>query len=139
MERVALVRALTCEVIHPEVEAISGDDTRGLSRSGDMSFRVSLDWHKHKAADGSYFLYKRKTFVVVERANRTIRQVGLVDDVVPDEGWLQVSCGAFSMLACQSGPWEGHQGYYVTTDPVVLFGRIWDQVEAYKNADLGIR
>src|SRR5699024_969080 len=139
MERVALVRALTGEVIHPEVEAISGDDTRGLSRSGDMSFRVSLDWHKHKAADGSYFLDKRKTFVVVERANRTIRQVGLVDDLVPDDGWLQVSCGGFSMLAGQSGPWEGHQGYYVTTDPVVLFRRIWEQVQAYKNADLGIR
>lgn len=43
------------------------------------------------------------------------------------------------MLAGQSGPWEGHQGYYVTTDPVVMFRRIWDQVQAYENADLGIR
>src|SRR5699024_11957849 len=70
---------------------------------------VPLDWHKHKADDGSYFLDKRKTLVVVERANRTIRQVGLVDDLVPDDGWLQVSCGGFSMLAGQSGPWEGHR------------------------------
>src|SRR5699024_8213439 len=127
------------EVIHPEVEVLSGDDTRGLSQPGDISFRVPLDWHKKKAADGSFFLDKRKTLVVVERENRSIMQAGLVDDMVPDSDSLQVSCGGFSMLAAQSGPWEGHQGYYVTTDPVVLFRRIWEQIQAYKNADLGIR
>src|SRR5699024_841388 len=116
-----------------------GDDTRGLSQSGDMSFRVPLDWHKRKAADGSYFLDKRKTLVVVERANRSIRQVGLVDDLVPDKGWLQISCVGFSMLAGQSGPWEGHQGKYVNQDPVRLFRTIWEHIQSYDNADLGIR
>src|SRR5699024_10217172 len=65
--------------------------------------------------------------------------VVFVGDVVPGVGWLLVSWCGFSMLAGESGPWEGHQGYYVTTDPVVLFRRIWDQVQAYENADVGIR
>lgn len=137
--RVALVRALTGEVIHPEVDVIEGNDTRRLSGPGDVSFSVPIDWHQREAGDGSYFLDKRKTLVVVEQANGTIRQVGLVDNLVPGVDSLQVSCGGVSMLAGQSGPWEGHQGYYVDMDPVVLFDRIWAQVQSYKNSDLGIR
>lgn len=138
-ERIALVRALTGEVIHPEVEVLSGDDTRSLSRPGDISLNLSLDWHQCEAKDGSYMLDKRKTLVVVERANRTIRQVGLVDDLVPGTDVLRVSCGGVSMLPRQSGPWEGHQGEYVHMDPVVLFRRIFGQVQAYSNADVGLR
>lgn len=139
MERVALVRALTGEVIHPEVDAISGDDTRKLSVPGDVSFSVPIDWHQRMAEDGSYFFDKRKTLVVVERENGTIRQVGLVDNLDPGVDELTVTCGGVSMLAGQSGPWEGHQGYFMTMDPVQLFRRIWDQVQAYINSDLGIR
>lgn len=137
--RVALVRALTGEVIHPEVEVIAEDDTRRLSAPGSVTLTVPIEWHQRKAPDGSPFFGKRQTLVVVERANGAIRQVGLVDDLQPGVEDLQVSCGGVSMLAGQSGPWEGHQGYYVDMDPVVLFRRIWEQVQAYKNSDLGIR
>src|SRR5699024_2273420 len=138
-ERVALVRALTGEVIHPEVDVSNGTDTRRLSGPGDVSFSVPIDWHQREAGDGSYFLAKRNTLGVVEQANGSIRQVGLVDNLIPGVDSLQVSCGGFSMIAGQSGPWECHQGKYVDMDPVKLFRTIWEQIQTYENADLGIR
>lgn len=138
-ERVVFIRALTGAVLHPEVEVVSGDVLRKLSQPGDISFSVPIEWHQWQARDGSYILDERKTLVVVEAANRQIRQVGLVDKLTPGADSLQVSCGGFSMLAGQSGPWEGQQGWYTVKDPVELFAAIWDQVQAYENSDLGIR
>ena len=139
MERIALVRPLSGLVVYPEVAAKSGSDTRTLSGPGDISFTVDPSWHNAMAEDGKPFFAKRGTLVVVERANRSIRQVGLVDDLSLTEDGLDVSCGGFSMVAGQSGPWEGHQGYYVTKDPVSLFRDVWAQVQSYKDANLGIR
>lgn len=138
-DRVVFVRALTGEVLHPEVEVLSGDVDRKLSQPGAINLSVPLDWHQQQARDGSYILDERKTLVVVEPENRRIRQVGLVDKLTPGADSLQVACGGFSMLAGQSGPWEGQQGWYTTKDPLELFYEIWDQVQDYPNARLGIR
>lgn len=139
MERVALVRPLTGEVIYPEVAAKSGSDTRSLNGPGDITFSVDPSWHSRMAEDDRPFFVERGTLVVVERANRTIRQVGLVDNLTLTETGLDVSCGGFSMLAGQSGPWEGDQTSYIALDPVQLFRRVWAQVQSYPDADLGIR
>ena len=139
MERVLLFRPLTGELLHSEVRVKSGSDTRVLSAPGDISFTLPAFWHAMKDQHGVPVFGKRQTLVVVERANRTIRQAGLVDDLQLSGDSLEVSCGGFSMIAGQSGPWEGHQGYYVSIDPVTLFRRVWAQVQSYKNADLGIR
>src|SRR5690625_831403 len=139
MEKVTLIRPLTGQVIHPEVTAHSGSDSRSLNGPGDITFTVAPDWHNRVAEDGKPFFVKRGTLVVVERANRTIRQVGLVDDLTLTETGLDVSCGGFSMIAGQSGPWEGRQGYNMELDPVTLFRRVWEQVQSYPDADLGIR
>lgn len=139
MERVALVRPFTWDVIHPEISVKSGSDTRALSGPGDITFTVDPSWHNSTAEDGRPFFQERGTLVVVERANKTIRQVGLVDNLTLTESGLDVSCGGYSMVAGQSGPWEGHQGYFVTMDPVNLFRRVWSQVQSYPDANLGIR
>lgn len=139
MERVAFYRPLTGVLLHPEVEAKSGSDTSSLSGPGDITFTVSPDWHDAVAEDEEKVLAKRKTLVVVERANKRIRQVGLVDDLSLGEHELTVSCGGFSMIFGQSGPWEGAQRAHVGTDPVALFRDLVAQVQSYENADLGIR
>lgn len=139
MERVAFVRPLTGVMLHPEVEVKTGSDTPTLSGPGDITFTVSPEWHDAIAEDKEKVLAKRKTLVVVERANRTIRQVGLVDDLSLSANELTVSCGGFSMILGQSGPWEGHQGQYLHMDPVQLFRNLVAQVQTYDNADLGIR
>src|SRR5690625_3360873 len=126
MERVALIRPLSGEVIHPDIRAYtkSGSDTGTLSNPGDISFTVEPGWHGRLAGDDRPYFIERGTLVVVERANKTIRQVGLVDNLTLTETGLDVSCGGFSMIAGQSGPWEGHQGYFVSMDPVALFRRV---------------
>lgn len=139
VERIALVRPFSGFVVYPEVQAKSGSDTRSLSGPGDISFTVGPEWHNAIAEDDQPFFQKRGTLVVVERANKTIRQVGLVDDLSFTESGLDVSCGGFSMIAGQSGPWEGDQTSYVALDPVQLFRRVWSQVQSYPDADLGIR
>jgi hypothetical protein len=141
MERVALVRPFTWEVIHPDIYAFtkSGSDAGTLSNPGDISFTVEPGWHNRLAGDDRPFFIKRGTLVVVERANRTIRQVGLVDDLTLTETGLDVSCGGFSMILGQSGPWEGAQRAHVGTDPVVLFRDVVAQVQSYSDANLGIR
>src|SRR5690625_4910527 len=123
-ERVALVCPFTWDVIYPEVNVKSGSDTRSLSGPGDVTFSVGPEWHNRRAGDDLPFFQERGTQVVVERANKTIRQVGLVDNLSLTETGLDVSCGGFSMIAGQSGPWEGHQGYFVSMDPVALFRRV---------------
>ena len=139
VDRIALYRPLSGVTLHPDVEVKSGSDTRSLNGPGDITFSVSPAWHDALADDGSKIFGKRQTLVVVERANGTIRQVGLVDDLDLAEDALNVSCGGFSMIIGQSGPWEGHQGYYVTMDPVTLFRRVVEQAQNYANADLGVR
>lgn len=139
MERVLLFRPLTGELLHPEVNVKSGSDTRSLSAPGDISFSVAPSWHDAVDAAGDRVFGKRQTLVVVERANRSIRNVGLVDDLTLTETGLDVSCGGFSMIAGQSGPWEGKQGWFMETDPVELFRMVWEQVQSYADADLGIR
>lgn len=139
MERIVLIRPLTGLLLHSEVELKSGSDTRSLNGPGDISMTVDPSWHNVLAEDGAPYFLKRGTLIVVERANRTIRNVGLVDDLSLSGKGLEVSAGGLSMLAGQSGPWEGYQGYYVTMDPVTVFRRVWDQVQSYKNADLGVR
>ena len=138
-ERISLYRPLTGELLHPELDVIEGADAQVLNGPGDIEFKVTPDWHEVTDDSGDPIFGKRKTLVVVERANGTIRQVGLVDELTLEEDHLTVSCGGYSMLAAQSGPWEGHQGYYVTMDPVTLFRRVWEQVQSYRNSDLGIR
>src|SRR5690625_719412 len=138
-ERVALVRPFTWDVIYPEVNVKSGSDTRSLSGPGDVTFSVGPEWHNRRAEDGRPFFQERGTLVVVERANKTIRQVGLVDNLTLTDTDLDVSCGWFSMISGQSGPWEGHKGELVSMDPVALFLRVWAQVQSYLDADLGIR
>lgn len=139
VERVMLFRPLTGELLHPEVWATSGSDTRALSQPGDITFTVPAWWHAATDINGDRLFGKRQTLVVVERANRTIRNVGLVDDLTLTETGLDVSCGGFSMIAGQSGPWEGRQGWFMETDPIELFRMIVDQVQSYADADLGIR
>lgn len=140
VETVSLYRPLTRELLHPEIEYFGGDDTQTLSGAGDITFTVDPSWETAVAADGEKVFAKRKTFVIVEASNGKIRQAGLVDSIEPtsDGTALEVSCAGHSVIAGQSGPWEGHQGYYVTKDPVSLFRDIWKQVQSYKNSDLGI-
>lgn len=141
MERVALVRPFTWDVIHPDIYAYtkSGSDTGTLSHPGDITFTVEPGWHGRLAGDDRPYFIERGTLVVVERANRTIRQVGLVDNLTLTETGLDVSCGGFSMVLGQSGPWEGHQGWFLHKDPVSLFRDVVTQVQSYPDADLGIR
>lgn len=139
MERISLYRPLTLERLNPEIEVLSGSDTQVYNGAGDISFTVDPSWRKARAEDGERVFGLRKTLVVVERDNGSIRQVGLVDGLELTSNGFQVSCGGPSMIAAQSGPWEGHQGYYVSKDPVSLFRDVWKQVQSYKNSDLGIR
>lgn len=139
MERVALYRPLTGEVLHPELEVKTGSDTRSLSGPGDITFTVAPQWHDAVAEDHAKLFGKRQTLVVVERVNRSIRNVGLVDDLQLTATGLDVSCGGVSMIFGQSGPWEGQQGWFMDTDPVQLFRDVVDQVQSYADADLGIR
>lgn len=139
MEHVLLFRPLTGELLHPEVNVKSGSDTRSLNAPGDITFTVPPEWHDATDAAGDKVFGKRQTLVVVERANRTIRNVGLVDDLTLTEDSLDVSCGGYSMVLGQSGPWEGRQGWFMETDPVEVFRMIVDQVQSYADADLGIR
>src|SRR5690625_7469417 len=111
-ERVALVRPFTWDVIYPEVNVKSGSDTRSLSGPGDVTFSVGPEWHNRRAGDALPFFQERGTLVVVERANKTIRQVGLVDNLTLTESGLDVSCGGCSMIGCQFGRWEGDQGCF---------------------------
>ena len=60
MERIALVRATTGEVIHPEVEVNPGDDTQKLSTFEVLNFSVGPQWHNALAHDGSEFLRNGK-------------------------------------------------------------------------------
>ena len=138
-ERISLYRPLTGELIRPEIDVIEGSDAQVLNGPGDIEFKVAPELHGAVDDHGDPIFGKRKTLVVVERANGTIRQVGLVDELSPEEDHLLVSCGGYSMLAAQSGPWEGHQGYYVSMDPVALFRRLWTQVQSYRNSSLGVR
>lgn len=134
-----LFRPLTGELLHPEVWATTGSDTRSLSSPGDITFTVPAWWHAATDANGDRLFAKRQTLVVVERPNRTIRNVGIVDDLTLTETGLDVSCGGYSMVLGQSGPWEGQQGWFMETDPIELFRMIVDQVQTYPDADLGIR
>lgn len=127
------------ELLHPDIEFRNGSDSQELNAPGDITFSVAPEWEDARAEDGEKFFADRKTLVVVEGPDRKIRQVGLVDaPPILSDNELQVTCGGFSMIAGQSGPWEGHQGYYVTKDPVTLFRDIWKQVQTYKNSNLGV-
>ena len=55
MERVALVRPFSWEVLYPEVQAKRGADARSLNAPGDISFSVAPTWHNALAADGRPF------------------------------------------------------------------------------------
>lgn len=138
-EHISLYRPLTGELLHPELDVIEGSDTQALNGPGDIEFTVGPEMHAELAPDGDPIFGKRRTLVVVKRANDTIRQVGIVDELELTDEYLRVSCGGYSMLAAQAGPWEGHQGYFVSMDPVALFRRVWEQVQAYRNSNLGIR
>lgn len=139
MQNVVLVRATTGERLHSEVPVHPGDDTGKVSAPAAINFSVPSEWETKLAHDGSRMIEKGKTLVVVEAANRSIARVGLVDAVDPQANQLVVRAGGFSMTAGMSGPWEGHQGYYVSMDPVALFRRVWAQVQSYPNAIHGIR
>lgn len=139
MERILIFRPLTGELLHSEVRAKSGSDTRTLNGPGDITFSVPAYWSAEKDSDGHPVFGKRQTLVVVERANRTIRQAGLVDDLELASDALNVSCGGFSMLPGQAGPWEGHQGWFTSTDPVALFRQVIEQATSYGNSMPGIR
>lgn len=140
-ERVMLFRPLTGELLHPEVDWETGSDTQRLSEPGSIDFTLPLSWQNMVDHRGRPILADRKTLAIVGTGtqNMTIRQVGLVDGVLPVGNTLNVSCGGLSMLPAQSGPWEGHQGYYVTTDVMVLFRRLFEQAQAYANANIGLR
>lgn len=139
MQRIVLVRATTGEVIHPEVKVQPGDDAMKVSQPAAINFSVAPEWETMIAHDGSLMLENRKTLVVVEAANRQISSVGLVDSLDPQNGRLVVGAGGFSMAIRQSGPWEGRQGQYVTTDPVQLFRDVVEHVSSYQNSIAGIR
>lgn len=139
MQRIALVRATTGEVIHPEVLVQHGDDILKVSQPGAINFSVAPEWETMVAHDGSLMFEKRKTLVVVEAANRQIANVGLVDSLDPQNGRLVVGAGGVSMTVGQSGPWEGQQGWYVETDPVTMFRDVWEQTQSMPNAIRGVR
>lgn len=134
-----LFDALSGEMIHPEVQVLSGQDTTTLNGPGDITFTLPVSWKNQVAHTGRPMFGARQTIVAAMRPNGTVRAAGLVDDPRLEGSQFSVSCGGLSMLIGQSGPWEGHQGWYVDMDPVVLFRRIVDQVQSYQNADVGMR
>lgn len=136
---VMLFDALTGDLLHPEVQVLAGQDTTTLNGPGDITFTLPVEWRNMKSHDGSRMIERRKTIAVARRPNGTVRAAGLVDDPKLSMGDFSVSCGGVSMLASQSGPWEGHQGWYTDIDPVTLFIRIWTQVQSYSNSNLGIK
>lgn len=138
-DRIAFYRPLTQELLHPEVTYWGGNVTPELSAAGAITFTVSPDMLQERDAAGDPILEERKTKVVVVRPNGKIRQVGIVDDLEPRTNGVTVSAGGFSMIIGQSGPWEGHQGYYVTMDALALFRRVVEQAQSYPDSALGIR
>lgn len=138
-DRIAFYRPLTQELLHPEVTYWDGNVSPELSAAGAITFTVSPDMLQERDAAGDPILEERKTKVVVVRPNGKIRQVGIVDDLEPRTNGVTVSAGGFSMIIGQSGPWEGHQGYYVTMDALALFRRVVDQAQSYPDSALGIR
>lgn len=138
-DRIALYRPLTQELLHPEVTYWDGDGAPALSAAGSIQFTVSPDMLNVQDEQGDPILAERKTLVVVVRPNGEIRSVGIVDDLDAQPGGVVVSAGGPSMIIGQSGPWEGHQGYYVNMDALTLFRRVVSQVQEYPDSNLGMR
>lgn len=138
-DRIALYRPLTQELLHPEVTYWDGEGSTKKNAAGSIMFTVDPSMLDERDVNGDRILDERKTLAVAIRPNGTIRQVGLVDDLEPRADGLTVSAGGFSMVIGQSGPWEGHQGYYVTMDALTLFRRVVEQAQNYPDSSLGIR
>lgn len=138
-DRLMLFRPLTGALIHPGVEWVTGKDIRRRSTYGELTLTVPPEYHNKKAGDGAKLFLKRGTIAAIVRPSGAVRQAGLVQNPQLTADGMTVMCGGLSMLVSQSGPWEGHQGYYLHMDPITLFRRIIAQVQAYDNANLGIR
>lgn len=141
-ERVMLFRPLTGELLHPEVEWETGEYVQRLNEPGSIDLTLPISWRNMVDHHGRPMLEERKTLVVVGagegRNNMSIDQIGLVDSALPVGNRLQVSCGGLSMLPGQAGPWEGHQGYFVTMDVLRLFYRIIEWSQSYPDANVGL-
>lgn len=142
-ERVMLFRPLTGELLHPEVDWETGADTQRLSEPGSIDFTLPLSWRNELDSRGHPILGERTTLVVVGtgggRNNMNVRQVGLIDDLLPVGTKLHVSAGGLSMLPAQSGPWEGRQGDHESMDVMTLFRRLFEQAQNYDNANVGLK
>lgn len=136
---VMLFDALTGEMLHPEVKVEAGQDTTALNGPGDVTFTVPVELRNEKTHLGGTMLAKREVLAAAVRPNGTVRAAGLIDESSREGDKAVISCGGISMLPGQSGPWEGHQGWYTDIDPVVLFRRIWEQTQSYNNAIKDIR
>src|SRR5699024_8323661 len=136
---VMLFDALTREMLHPEVKVEAGQDTTTLNGPGDVTFTVPVELRNEKTHLGGTMLAKREVLAAAVRPNGTVRAAGLIDESSRVGDKAVISCGGISMLPGQSGPWEGHQGWYADIDPVVLFRRIWEQTQSYNNAIKDIR
>ena len=143
VERVMLFRPLTGELLHPEVEWETGMDTQRLNEPGSIDFTLPLSWRNELDSRGRPILGERTTLVAVGtgggRNNMNVRQIGLLDGLIPVGTKLHVSAGGLSMLPAQSGPWEGHQGVYMNMDVMTLFRRLFEQAQAYDNANVGLK
>lgn len=142
-ERVILFRPLTGELLHPDVEWETGSDTQRLNEPGSIDFTLPISWQNELDSHSRPILGERATLVAVGtgggRNNMQVRQVGLLDDLLPVGTKLHVSAGGLSMQPAQSGPWEGHQGVYESMDVMTLFRRLFEQAQNYANADVGLQ
>ena len=135
--RVTLLRPLSGLVLDRDVLVSAPSVTESISGPADITFTVPADYAASKGEDGYPMILKLGTMVVVERSWGP-PVAGIVDDVLPQGQRTQVSAGGFSMLATGC-PYLGPAKSYLSTDPLAIFRTIWNHVQSYPSAALGIQ
>ena len=137
--RVLLKRPLSDLWLDLEAPIQSVSKTSVLNGPGDISVTLPLSYLSRKAEDGKPVLLKYGTLIIVEEeGNGDSLDVALLDDVQVQGDTVTISGGGISMLS-KGTPWLGKNKEYALADPVKIFHDVWNHIQSYDSANLGIK